>query len=610
MVAQRGEPAVPVCPRAPGAPLEREPGGGEGRPILEKSLQFEIIHGNSTKKLFTSSGSLLQIPLPSERKKNPSRTRTVAASPKRIDLSPNETNALIERVKRRSLADADYEILLGIIQMVLTLHRALQEKRQSISRLLRLFFGAKTETAENILKETQKTPSREDGVSEPSSAQEATGERKAGHGRNGAASYRNASRVHIPHESLKRGERCPLCPKGRLYPLSTPAVIVRMTGQAPVLPTIYECERLRCNLCGEVFTAKLPDGVGDEKYDETSGAIIACMKYGSGFPFHRMERLQENLEVPLPASTQWDIAQGVADKAHPAFLELVRKGAQGEILHNDDTSMRVLALSRDLEAEDAERKGVFTTGVVSICQGKKIALFYTGNRHAGENLAELLRKRAEGLPPPIQMCDALSRNEPEGFETILSNCLAHGRRNFVDVYPNFPEECRYLIETLGKVYHVDAISKKRNLSPEERLQFHQVESGPVMDELESWLNAQFDEKRVEPNSGLGKAIKYLLKRWQKFTLFLRVTGAPLDNNVCERALKRAILHRKNSLYFRTEHGAYIGDMFMSLIHTCELAGANPFDYLVALQKNAREVRAHPEGWLPWNYLERSDRPPS
>jgi hypothetical protein len=91
--------------------------------------------------------------------------------------------------------------------------------------------------------------------------------------------------------------------------------------------------------------------------------------------------------------------------------------------------------------------------------------------------------------------------------------------------------------------------------------------------------------------------------WQELTLFLRVEKAPLDNNICERALKMAILHRKNSLFYKTEHGAYIGDLFMSLIHTCTFAKINPFEYLKTLQKNTSALFANPSCWLPWNYKE-------
>ena len=208
------------------------------------------------------------------------------------------------------------------------------------------------------------------------------------------------------------------------------------------------------------------------------------------------------------------------------------------------------------------------------------------------------------------MCDALARNLPAELETIVANCLAHGRRQFVEVAEHFPDECQHVLEALAVIYRNDAIARKRNLSPAARLEFHQANSGPTMEELHVWLALQFDQRLVEPNSSLGGAIAYMLKHWEKLTLFLRVPGAPLDNNICERALKKAILHRKNALFYKTENGAHVGDIFMSLIYTCEFRGANPFDYLTELERHADDLASHPQHWMPWNYQLAFDAPTS
>jgi len=424
-----------------------------------------------------------------------------------------------------------------------------------------------------------------------------------GHGRNGARSYTGAKKVAVPHPSLHAGDPCPGCGKGKVYPQKEPKTLVRIRGQAPLAATVYELDRLRCNLCGEMFTAEEPEGIGPEKYDETTAAMITLLKYGSGMPFYRLEKLEHLLGIPLPASTQWEIVEEAAEVIKAARDELIRQAAQGEVLHNDDTSMRVLRLAR--EPSD-ERTGVFTSGIVSTQEGRRIALYFTGRQHAGENLRDVLQHRTADLARPLQMCDALSRNTPkltDGAEILLAHCLAHGRRQFVEVAANFPEPCRYVLETLGDVYKYDAEARERRLSPSERLVFHQQHSGPVMKQLHQWLEAQFALKEVEPNSGLGKAVTYLLRHWNGLTAFLREAGAPLDNNLCERALKRAVLHRKNALFYRTLHGSEVGDLFMSLIHTCELADANAFDYLTQLQRHAGELVANPSAWMPWNFLE-------
>ena len=273
------------------------------------------------------------------------------------------------------------------------------------------------------------------------------------------------------------------------------------------------------------------------------------------------------------------------------------------MLHNDDTTIKILSLIKEqLNSEDdPERKGMFTSAILSATQDRKIALFFTGRNHAGENLADVLAKRQSGLDPPIQMCDALSRNLPKDFLTLLANCLTHARRNFVDVLASFPEQCQFVIETLAEVYKNDQVTKDQKLSPQQRLVYHQNHSGLLMQQLEEWLDDQLKEKKAEPNSGLGKAIAYMQNHWPALTLFLRVPNAPLDNNLCEQVLKRAILHRKNSLFFKTERGAYVGDLFMSLIHTCSLSKVNPFNYLTALQPHCSRVRKSPQDWMPWNY---------
>ena len=255
----------------------------------------------------------------------------------------------------------------------------------------------------------------------------------------------------------------------------------------------------------------------------------------------------------------------------------------------------------DAEGGTDGRRGLFTSGVVALRDGHRVALFFSGRRHAGENLAQVLKHRAEWLPPPIQMCDALSRNLPGELRTILAHCLAHARRRFVEVHDRFPEPCRHLLESLAVVYHNDAVARQRRLSPEARLRFHQEASGPTMRDLHDWLERQLAEKRAEPNSALGGAITHMLKHWDRLTLFLRQSGAPLDNNLCERAVKKAILHRKNALFYKTRNGARVGDLFMSLIYTCQLNRANSFDYLTGLQRHADALADGPQLWMPWNY---------
>ena len=507
-----------------------------------------------------------------------------------VELTPEEIEELIQRLDTETLRGDDLPTIKAIIRAYLLVIRALQDKKATIKKLLRMIFGARTEKAGTVLVTTA-LPGKGAGAGKES------GKTRLGHGRNGVSAYTGAERIAVPHPVMKTGDVCPGCERGKVYPWK-PGVCVRITGGAPLRSQVWETEKLRCNLCGEVFTAPLPEAAGTEKYDETAGAMVGLLRYGSGLPFNRLEHLQESMGSPLPASTQWDIAQGAAKRIYPAREELMRQAAQGSLIHNDDTTMKILALVNN---DDEGRTGTFTTGILSVVEDKKIVLFFTGRNHAGENMAELLGQRDSQTGPPIQMCDALSRNTSKEFETILGNCLTHARRNFVDVAENFPEECSYVIETLAEVYKNDKTAKEEKMTPFMRLHYHQAHSGPPMKQMHEWMTDQMESRKVEPNSGLGKAISYMMKHWEPLTLFLRVEGAPLDNNICEQALKRAILHRKNSLFYKTLRGAQVGDIFMSLIHTCTLAKVNPFDYLVALQKHAQDVLKNPHKWLPWNY---------
>jgi len=531
-----------------------------------------------------------------------------------VEIDPREIDQALARVKAL-VPEETYRVLALVVEAYRNTMNLLEHNHFSMRRLRQILFGPTDEKTETLV-------GRREGNRVKAAALRQLEEPKrprVGHGRNGVAAYREAQRIPVPHATLKPGSRCPGCRKGRVYEQRhRPVTLVRLKGQAPLAVTVYEMQTYRCNLCGEIFVAQPPEGVGTEKYDASAAAMIALLKYGSGLPFNRLQRLQKGLGIPLPVSTQWEIMRDAARKVAGVHEELVWQGAQGRVIHNDDTMMRILAWmgkrleayersrpkkSGDGEREDLQddRTGIFTSGIVSVVRDRQIALFFTGRLHAGENLNALLEQREPRRGSPIQMCDALSRNIPKDFKPLTANCLTHGRRKFVDVLEIFPHEVLYVLRILKAVYRHDATTKRRRMTARERLKYHQAKSAPLMETLHDWMERQIAEKRVEPNSSLGKAIGYMLTHWKKLTLFLRRPGAPLDNNVVERALKKAILHRKNALFYKTNNGARVGDLFMSLIYTCELNGADPFDYLTQLLRHAKEAQANPERWMPWNY---------
>src|ERR1700684_4476039 len=364
-------------------------------------------------------------------------------SRRRLDVNVEELDRVIDAAENGPLSNADRQ------KLKTTLHALVE----------RLTPKRNTEKTNSVL-EPKTSSSAATESPEPAAP--------AGHGRNAASAFTGAEKVSVQHAQLKPGDPCPECREGRVYRQKEPKTRIRIVGQAPLKATVFEMERLRCNGCCQVFTAAEPAGIGTDKYDTTAVAMIALLKYGTGVPFNRMERLETQLGIPLPAATQWELMEAAAKQLKRILGEFIRQAAQGSVVHNDDTGMRILKLVRNT---GDGRTGTFTSGIVSIWREWRIALYFTGWKHAGENLADVLKQRAVELDALIQMCDALSRNTPKlsGVQILLAYCLSHGRRQFVDIAPNFPDECRYVLEALGEVYYNDALSRERKMSPEERL---------------------------------------------------------------------------------------------------------------------------------------------
>lgn len=550
----------------------------------------------------------------------------------KIALNEEEVGSLLGRISACSLEDSDKQIVTGIIHIYQQIQFALQETKISVRRLCKLF-GFSTEKRSHLPPASYPEDGDEgknDGEGIGAKACDQLGlalhktlkalekvksiakGRKKGHGRLAHSGYPGANIVSQSHESLASGDHCPEDCGGRLYSLK-PKTTICLTGHALASATKYLQERLRCALCGKVFTAKPAPGMPSQKYDESLKANLAIAKNYAGMPLYRLQGLQKMVGVPLPHTTQWQLIESLADDIYPVYYELERLAAQGEIISHDDTGVKILSVIQEnkdkAERGEQGRKGTYTTSIVSQAGPYIIYLFVSGRQHSGENMASLLKKRFPELAPVIRMADALSSNLSAQFINILCTCLSHGRRKFYEIYDYFPGECRVMVDGLAIIYHHDAIAKKENLDPEGRLAYHQVHSAPIMSSLKGWMSEKLEKKEVEPNSSLGKAMKYMLKHWEGLTRFLHIPGAPLDNNITERALKIPIKSRKNSLFYKTEHGAFVGSMLTSIIHTCVMAGENPVDYLVALQKNKKALFKRPGDWLPWTYRQTLQRSP-
>lgn len=519
------------------------------------------------------------------------------AVPKEIDLTEEQLVELIRRFDENSLTESDRALIKGVLAAHVWLSKKLQEKDMSLKRLLRSLFQKKTESSRNILKEVAAKTKEEEPEPPPPA------ERPSGHGRRRGSEYTGARRIHCAHPELAAGSTCPECLRSRVFPLKNPGIFIHFKARPPIDADIYESDRFRCGSCGAVFRAPLPVDVPPVTFDPTAKSMAAILRYGAGVPHYRLEKLQQQLGIPISDATLFSLSEQVADAGFMVYRRLVVIAAQGKLLHADDTTMRILALMKENEEEDGthQRKGIYTTAIISILEEHEICLFFTGRNYAGENLDEFLKSRSQEIPAPMLMADGAIRNVPKTRQTILLNCNTHSRRKFVDVYESFRNEVTHVIQEFAIIYHNDEKTRDLALTPKERLTYHQEHSRPVMVRLHDWCLDLLREKKVEPNSALGKAINYLDKHWAALTQFLKIPGAPISNDVVERLLKRAVLHRKNSMFYLTEHGAAVGDILMTLIQTAACAGVNPFDYLTELQLHHKEACTRPDEWLPWTY---------
>lgn len=489
----------------------------------------------------------------------------------------------LSRIQRLALA-INLELLLAWISVsnIPPLQKRLVKK--SIVALYNYVFPAK--------RSSERRPNQAD-----KQAKNMDGAKPQKKGRRGAQDFPDAPRH--PHElqDVKPGDPC-LC--GGVFGNKRTLESVQFIAQAPIKVIVNECECLRCSSCNQVRRAQLPDNEA-KRHHPTAISMVALMKYGSGFPFYRLEAFMGYFGLPLRASTQFEMVATGIPSIEPVYDQMCKQAALGQILQSDDTSARITNFERP--EEFAKRTGIFTTGILSISGHFKIGLFKTGAQHSGENMTEILKSRPAGQSIPIFMADGLARNFPKAVEgaTKIAKCISHGRRYFVDLDEAFPEQSRYVLDALGAVFFNEALAKSHNLSPEDRLLFHQAFSRCVMDDLKLRMQQELDDNATEANGRLGKAFRYMLNNWEGLTLFLREPGAPLENNAVERLLKKAVLNRKNSLFYRTNRGAKIGDIYMSLIYTCEINGVNAFDYLTELQNHADAVKANPAEWMPWNY---------
>lgn len=539
-------------------------------------------------------------------------------------LSQEEVNELREKITASNLDAEAQSQLLKLMDSNSWLYDQLRDSKISIKKLRKLF-GFKNESLKNNPSSSDQEGEKDQGDRKKetdgktrhtkkqsnSDSTTPTWNSTHNHGRYSVNDYTGCPVTHIPFSdpALQKG-LCPECAKCNTEAKVTPEqpqVLVFLTGQPLISGRRYALNRVRCLICKTYFTAPLPQElVNRPKYAPSCITSTVIHHYYGGMPFKRIEKLQKLQGVPFADATQFDYVNGFYTTVVAPVVQVLKEcAANGDSLFFDDSPGRILEQIATNKQNPKNKSAVHVTVLLSVYENHRIYLFNTTTLTAGKEFANLLKDRTSDIDFTT-MTDASANNFPNLNDDLMAKwvitlCLCHGRRHFVDLLDDGDEDIKLVLNIIANIYKNEQHCKQTKLTDEQRLHYHQTHSAPLMSALHTWLNNLMLYKKVEPNSALGKAITYLLKRWYWLTQFLRVLGAALDNNICEIAVKIAIRYKKSSVFYKTFYGATIGDAMMSLLHTAAYADVNIFDYLNVLQYFATEVQAAPEQWLPWNY---------
>jgi transposase len=535
------------------------------------------------------------------------------------NISEESLQELRDRI-RQQLSEKDFALVSALIDSVLALKIAYEQKKSTLSKLLKRMFGADSEKfrfleeqqngngqTEQPLNENKNLPPEKENKTDKDKKKEKEKEKKPrnGGGHLSAKDLPGAEHHKIPLSPEQLDIKiCPNCGE-KIYP-HRERTLLRFTASPPIKADIYHVATMLCRMCNHKIEAPLPAGVGDKTYDNSVSTQIGLFRFQWGVPHYRQEDIFRNYGVRIPVGTQYDLIKTGSELLSKVYEALEYESSTGNIIQSDDTWNRIL----DKSVPKDGRKGVYTTIIRSrMDDGPETILYYTGHSHQGENMGQLLKKNDNFQKKPvIHMADASSMSnikidpsEDEDFMIFVCRCLVHARRQFVQSMVGFREQSMFAIEKFAKIFIFEREAVAAGLNSQARLAFHQEKSAPLMKELFDWCKKSLDEKLVEPNCSLGKAMKYFLNHYEELCGFLKYESALLHNNDSERGIKASIRHRKNSLFYRNYNGAMVGDIWQSLIETCRENEIDPRHYINTLLDNEELVKDNPYKWLPWNY---------
>jgi hypothetical protein len=541
---------------------------------------------------------------------NSGGTSLMAETSNRIEIDRHELAALIQRVEEAiehdlALSVEDMKLLLSAISTLCTLQEKMESKDVTLRKLQKLL---------GMVQQSEKRPGDKKNKSSSSSAKKRSADKKRRQGK-----HKPPKIEHHKITDYQRGQSCPECLKGKLYK-HEPAQLLRVTGHARYEAIKHVRELLRCNVCQKLYKAPLPqavldDGAENQMYGYSARSLMAIDKFYSGLPYYHQENLADIFGHAISASTIFDQCELVSNAIMPVFYELYRQAANAYGFMMDDTSNRILEQQPEMRDKPngkgkVLRTGIYSSGLIAQLEDShEILLFKTSLGHAGEHLDKILEKRKPSLPPPLIMSDALSSNSITKAIVNIAYCNSHARRQFVDVESLHPEDVGWVLDTYAIIWQSEEKVRELNMDADKRLAYHKKHSWPAMEKIRQWAEKKQSSDAFEQNSAYGRAINYFLRHYQRLTLFCQMKGALIDNNRMEEKLKIVIRGRKTAHFYKTAVGAAVANVLLSLIATAHTAKINIYDYLLALQKQQKQVKQAPECWLPWNYQQMLDAEP-